>query len=107
MVKSTLTRTDVKNRILKYLSIGLLLASSTFQVAHTFAQTDAEVRKTMIQQSIAEYPGNCPCPYNSASNGSRCGGRSAWSRSGGYAPLCYDADITDEMVQSWQRRHSN
>lgn len=94
----------MKNRILKYLSIGLLLVSATFQSAHTFAHTDAEIRKKMIQQSIAEYPGNCPCPYNSASNGSRCGGRSAWSRSGGYAPLCYDTDISDEMIMKFKSR---
>jgi hypothetical protein len=24
--------------------------------------TDAQIRKLMIDESIAEYPGNCPCP---------------------------------------------
>ena len=33
--------------------------------------------------------GSCPCPYNIASDGSICGERSAYSRSGGYEPLCY------------------
>src|SRR5688572_24249739 len=29
------------------------------------------------------YGQGCDCPYDIASNGSRCGGRSAWSRPGG------------------------
>lgn len=35
------------------------------------------------------YPGPCPCPYDTASDGSLCGARSAYSRSGGYSPVCY------------------
>jgi hypothetical protein len=66
------------------------------------SMTDAEVRKAMIQESIASYPGHCPCPYNLASNGSRCGKRSAWSKPGGYAPLCYPADISDDMVRQYR-----
>ena len=34
----------------------------------------------------------------SARNGSACGGRSAWSRQGGYAPLCYENDVTPAMI---------
>ena len=33
--------------------------------------------------------GSCDCPYDRASNGSRCGGRSAYSRPGGRSPICY------------------
>ena len=28
--------------------------------------SDAQIKQRIIKQSIAEYPGNCPCPYNSA-----------------------------------------
>jgi hypothetical protein len=35
------------------------------------------------------YSGNCACPYDRASDGSLCGARSAWSRSGGASPQCY------------------
>jgi len=66
--------------------------------------TDQQIRQTLIQQSIMSYPGNCPCPYNRASNGSRCGGRSAYSRAGGYSPLCYDRDVTDEMVRRYRAK---
>ena len=35
------------------------------------------------------YDGICPCPYSRAKDGSRCGERSAYSRSGGQSPRCY------------------
>ncbi len=69
------------------------------------ALSDAEIRSKLIAESVAAYPGNCPCPYNLASNGSHCGKRSAWSRPGGYSPLCYDADITAEMIRNYRRSH--
>ena len=40
----------------------------------------------------SSYSGNCACPYDTASDGSRCGARSAWSRSGGASPICYASD---------------
>ena len=67
--------------------------------------SDAQVRQKIIDQSIAAYPGSCPCPYNSASNGSRCGKRSAWSRGGGYSPKCYKSDVSDAEVKAWRSRH--
>ncbi len=69
------------------------------------ARTDAQVRKAIIKESIQQYPGNCPCPYNVARNGSSCGRRSAYSRAGGYSPLCYDKDVTINMVKEWRERH--
>ena len=63
--------------------------------------TDAQVRQAIIEESISSYPGNCPCPYNYASNGSRCGGRSAYSRPGGYSPLCYPSDVSQAMVDAY------
>lgn len=67
--------------------------------------SDARIKQRIIRASIAEYPGNCPCPYNSASNGSRCGGRSAWSRAGGYAPICYAREVTKRDVRAWRASH--
>jgi hypothetical protein len=65
--------------------------------------TDQQVRQAIIQQSIRSYAGNCPCPDNRASNGSRCGRRSAYSRAGGAAPLCYESDVSDEMIVQYRR----
>lgn len=77
---------------------------------HSFARdqnfTTDQIRQQMIKTSIASYPGNCPCPYNLARNGSRCGKRSAYSRPGGSSPLCYSEDISDEMVQNYRKKHS-
>ncbi len=62
------------------------------------------VVKEIIGASIASYPGRCPCPYFTDRAGRRCGGRSAYSRAGGYAPLCYPEDVTDAMVREWVSR---
>lgn len=67
--------------------------------------SDAQIKQRIIKASIAEYPGNCACPYNSASNGSSCGRRSAWSRGGGYAPMCYAKDVSKAQVSSWRAAH--
>lgn len=66
-------------------------------------RTDAQIKSAIIQQSIASYPGNCPCPYNTARNGSSCGGRSAYSRGGGYAPVCYASDVSKADVDAYRR----
>ena len=66
--------------------------------------SDIQIKKLMIQDSIASYTGNCPCPYNLASNGSSCGRRSAYSRPGGAAPLCYESDISKQMVDTYRKR---
>jgi hypothetical protein len=67
--------------------------------------SDQQIVQNIINESIANYSGRCPCPYNRASNGSSCGKRSAYSRAGGYAPLCYASDISTEMVSSYKRNH--
>jgi hypothetical protein len=68
------------------------------------SQSVEAIKQKIIQQSIENYPGNCPCPYNTASNGSRCGKRSAYNRAGGYAPLCYPEDVSDRMVKEYKVR---
>lgn len=63
-----------------------------------------EAKQAMVRESIASYPGSCACPYSTARNGSRCGGRSAYSKPGGAAPLCYPDDISEAMVADYLRR---
>jgi hypothetical protein len=46
-----------------------------------------------IRQSIAAYSGSCPCPYSTDRAGRRCGARSAHSRGGGAAPICFASDV--------------
>ena len=65
--------------------------------------SDAEIRQHLINRSLATYPGNCPCPYFTDRAGRSCGARSAWSRAGGYSPLCYPADVSNEAVEKFRR----
>ena len=67
--------------------------------------SDAKIKGILIEESIASYSGNCPCPYSVARNGSRCGRRSAHSREGGAAPLCYPSDVSAEMVREYRETH--
>lgn len=70
--------------------------------------SDAQVRAEIIKDSIAAYKATghpCACPEDLARNGSRCGKRSAYSRPGGAAPLCYPTDVTDGMVLDWRKKY--
>lgn len=71
------------------------------------ALSDDEVKQQIIDNSIADYPGTCACPFNSARNGSSCGRRSAWSKAGGYAPICYKKEVTKQMVTEWRQSNGD
>jgi hypothetical protein len=66
--------------------------------------TAAAITAILIAASVAEYRSTrpCACPYNETRTGKSCGGRSAWSRPGGAAPLCYASDITPAMIASYR-----
>jgi hypothetical protein len=86
----------------------LLAASFVIVFGHSIARpnlSDEQIKSVIIQQSVASYPGNCPCPYSVARNGSSCGARSAYSKPGGYDPICYPRDVTLSMVQDYRRRN--
>ena len=87
------------NRLLSLMGLALVLSASP-----AAAQSDSEVRRRIIRESIASYPGNCPCPYSVMRNGRSCGGRSAYSRPGGYAPRCYPRDVSQAEVDAYRRR---
>lgn len=83
----------------------LVLGLSSLPTAQAAPSND-EIKQQMIEESIAAYDGNCPCPYNTMRNGRSCGKRSAWSRPGGESPLCYKNDISDEEAAAWRQQHS-
>ena len=83
--------------------LGLALTIQV-EAKDTSSQTET-IKQRIIQESIESYPGNCPCPYNTARNGSRCGKRSAYNRAGGYAPICYSEDVTVQMIKDYRARH--
>jgi hypothetical protein len=81
---------------------------STPTFSRPSVMSDAAVRQQIITESIAAYHRTghpCACPYDHARNGSACGGRSAYSRPGGAAPLCYGRDVSAGVVADWRREH--
>jgi hypothetical protein len=73
--------------------------------AHAATLTNAQIKQAVIQESLAGYPGTCPCPYNVDRRGHSCGRRSAFSRPGGFAPICYATQVTPAMIDEYRRAH--
>jgi hypothetical protein len=69
--------------------------------------TAAAIAAIIVQASRAQYHAGgrpCACPDDSMRNGRACGGRSAYSRPGGAAPLCYPSDVTAAMIDSYRQQ---
>lgn len=79
--------------------ISLMLIPSVVR-----ASSDDKIKKEIIAQSIRNYSGNCPCPYNVDRGGRKCGKRSAYSKPGGYSPICYLPDVTARMVTNYKNK---
>ena len=75
-------------------------------VANSAPLSDAQIKAAIIQESIAAYPGTCPCPYNVDRRGHSCGRRSAYSRPDGYAPICYAEQVTAGMIHDYRNSHN-
>lgn len=86
--------------------LGALLFVVSSVGAAPARPTDAQVRKILIAESREAYSGNCPCPYDTDRAGRSCGKRSAYSRPGGEAPLCFDRDVTQPMIEAYRARPS-
>lgn len=91
-----------KTRCLVSLLAGIAFVAGGTALAKGPAISDAQIKENIIKESIAEYPGTCACPFNRARNGSSCGKRSAWSKAGGYSPICYKDEVTKEMIKAWR-----
>ena len=62
------------------------------------AQSDAQVKQSIIRDSIASYPGPCPCPYS----GSTCQGHSAYENPASQSIYCYTKDVPADMVSTYR-----
>lgn len=60
-----------------------------------------QVVELIIQLSIAQYSGSCPCPHSQDRAGRRCGNRSAYSQPGGAHPVCYPSQVSDRMIEQF------
>ena len=74
------------------------------------ALTAAAIAAIIVQASRAQYHTGgrpCACPDDTMRNGRACGGRSAYSRPGGAAPLCYPSDVTAAMIETYRQRQAS
>jgi hypothetical protein len=71
---------------------GLMLAGAALAV---------EMTQEAVRESIVRDPG----PYDTDRAGRSCGERSAWSRGGGYSPICYAREVTHQQVREFRLRH--
>jgi hypothetical protein len=85
------------------IAIFILLSFAPASAESPGQATDAQIRAHLMRQSLAGYPGSCPCPDSLDRAGRRCGNRSAYSRPGGYAPLCSPSDVTTEMIAEFRK----
>ena len=79
-------------------------SSARASAGRSAGRTNDEIRRILVNQSVARYSGSCPCPYNTDRGGRRCGRRSAYSRPGGASPLCYPSDVSDSAVEAYRAR---
>lgn len=87
-----------------YSFIILIFLGSSIAFSQTSKKlSDAEIKQIIIQNSISNYSGNCPCPYNRTKNGSKCGKRSAYSKPRGKSPYCYESDISKKQVSTYRK----
>ena len=88
----------MRGRVAVWLVLGVAIAAGP-AASQTF---NCQIPvPTLIAESIARYPGNCPCPHNRDARGRNCGKRSAWNKPGGYSPLCFPEDVTADMVREF------
>lgn len=79
--------------------IGLALLAAAAPAA---AQRDEDIRKILVDDSIARFGGYCPCPY-SYDRGEQCGEKSAYSRRTPYL-YCYPSDVHWRDVEAYRER---
>ncbi|MCD6035683.1 MAG: hypothetical protein K0R63_1424 [Rickettsiales bacterium] len=89
------------DRVLRF--VPFFLAVVCFLVSiPAFAATDEQIKEEIIQNSLSQYSGGCPCPYSINKAGRTCGKRSAYSRPNGEKPICYPKDVTKSMLELYK-----
>jgi hypothetical protein len=81
---------------MKYALIILVLTAPVFAQATAKEMTDAECASIIAQANRDAYyrtGRRCACPEDLATDGSRCGKRSAYSKPGGARPYCSPEDV--------------
>jgi hypothetical protein len=68
-------------------------------------QSEDEVRRQIVQDSLARWQGECPCPYSYAWNGRQCADNSAYMKRVPNGPYCYPQDVPWHEINAWRRNH--
>jgi hypothetical protein len=71
------------------------------------ALTAAAIAAIIVQASRQAYYATgrpCACPDDTMRNGRACGSKSAYSRPGGAAPLCFVSDVPPSMIENYRSR---
>jgi hypothetical protein len=83
----------------------LVLTAPAFAQPAAKQMTDPEIASIIVQASRDAYYRTgrpCACPEDLAKNGSRCGGRSAYSKPGGASPYCYPSDVPKVEIDRYK-----
>ena len=69
------------------------------------AQRDDEIRRLVIEDSLARFQGFCPCPYT-YDRGQQCADKSAYSRRTVLPPdlYCYPNDVSWWDIEVYRQR---
>ncbi len=84
---------------------GALLAAVLLSAGPALAQSDEDIRRILIQDSLARFQGYCPCPY-SYDRGQQCADKSVYSQPSGRTPYlyCYPQDVPYWEIVEYRRR---
>ena len=96
----------MKQMCLTAMLLAVSLVSS-YSVASTETLPDLgqQIAEIIVRESPSAYYATghpCACPDDFARNGSRCGGRSAYSHSG--RPLCYVSDVPKPLIEEYKAK---
>ena len=85
------------------LVLGAALA--VIWVLPALAQREDEIRRLVIEDSLARFQGYCPCPY-SYDRGQQCADKSVYSQPSGRTPYlyCYPQDVPYWEIVEYRRR---
>ena len=84
---------------------GAALALALAWAAPALAQSDEDIRRLVVEDSLARFQGYCPCPY-SYDRGQQCADKSVYSQSPG-RPVdlyCYPHDVPYWEIVNYRRR---
>jgi hypothetical protein len=74
--------------------------------APALAQSDDDIRRLVIEDSLARFQSYCPCPY-SYDRGQQCADKSVYRQSSGGRPVdlyCYPSDVPYWEIVNYRRR---